>query len=222
MYTVLIPLIEKLFPWVKFRIPVKERVIFLTFDDGPDPESTPQVLTILKKFNATSTFFVKGQSIPSAPGVLVQIKKEGHAIGNHAFSHVPLWTRKTDAVLEEIGKTNQFIEKSCGMRPTLFRPPYGKFRPGFKKLLESLQMQMILWSINSRDYVENEPPQSIVRNVLLGAKPGAIVLLHDSGKNVRNSLQALPTILANLKNQGYRFASLGGNRVSSNDRENFK
>jgi len=207
-YTAFIPLTEKLFPWVRFRIRVKEKVIFFTFDDGPDPQTTPQVLDHLKKFNAMATFFVRGQRIPSAPGVLVQIKKEGHAIGNHGFSHVPLWTRKMSVISEEIGKTNQFIEKSCGVRSTLFRPPYGKFRPGFRKILESFRMQMILWSIDSRDYMENESAQSIVRNVLLAAKPGAIVLLHDSGKNSLNTLQALPAILANLNNRGYQFPSL--------------
>ncbi|NOY79188.1 MAG: polysaccharide deacetylase family protein [Calditrichaeota bacterium] len=207
-YTVLIPLIENLFPWVTFRVPAEGKVVFLTFDDGPDPHTTPRVLEYLRKFNATATFFVRGQHIPLAPGLLVQIKKEGHAIGNHGFSHISLWTQKRRTILEEIRKTNQFIEKSCGIRPGLFRPPYGRFRPGFRGLLKSLEMQLILWSIDSRDYVKGESAQSIVRNVLFAAKPGAVILLHDAGENSRNTLQALPSLLVSLQNQGYQFASL--------------
>ncbi len=221
-YTTLIPLIEEIFPWAVFRVPVKEKIIFLTFDDGPDPETTLHILDYLEKFDARATFFVRGSQIPSAPGILVRMKKEGHAIGNHSFTHVPLWAQKKNAVLEEIERTNQFIEKCCAFRPALFRPPYGRFRPAFRKFLDSFQMQMVLWSVDSRDYRENESPQSIVRNVLLAAKPGAIVLLHDSGKNSWNSLHALPVILGNLKNRGYRFASLGNNRIPSNGQENVK
>jgi len=221
-YTTLIPLIEKFFPRVVFRVPVKEKIIFLTFDDGPNPEITPHILDYLEKFDARATFFVKGNQIPSAPGILVRMKKERHSIGNHGFSHISLWTKKKNTILDEIGRTNELIEKTCGFRPAFFRPPYGNFRPGFPKLLDSFQMRVVLWSLDSRDYRENESPQSIVRNVLLAATPGTIVLLHDSGKNSWNSLQALPVILGNLKNQGYQFASLGDKWIPPNIQETVK
>ena len=208
IYTKFIPAAEKIFPWIIYRIPVDEKLIFLTFDDGPDAETTPRILRHLEKFNAKATFFVKGLQIPMVPGMLVQIIKAGHALGNHGFSHVSLWTRKKSFIVEEIQKTNQLIEKACGITTYLFRPPYGKFRPVLKKILEDYGMRAVLWNVDSRDYVKSESPQSIIRNVLLSAKPGSIILLHDSTKNGLNSLQALPTILNNFSERGFHFASL--------------
>ncbi|GBD92528.1 peptidoglycan-N-acetylglucosamine deacetylase [bacterium BMS3Abin05] len=199
---------EKIFPWVLFRVPTEARIVFLTFDDGPDVHSTPQVLSILRDFRAKASFFIKGEKIPAAPGLLSQCTREGHSIGNHGFSHVPLWLRKKSFISEEIQRTNGLIHQACGLQPLFFRPPYGRFRPAMKKISEAQNLQMVLWNVDSRDYKEKTSAQDIVRNVLTSVKPGSVVLFHDSGKNVSQTIQALPAILRHLQDRGFSFSPL--------------
>ncbi len=207
-YLTFIPLWEKLLPRVVFRAPEFQKVVFLTFDDGPSAAATPKVLDVLAGFGARATFFVRGDKIPEAPGVLLQARRQGHALGNHGFSHIRLWTKKRKEIIEEIEKTNHLLEKTAGVRPQFFRPPYGKIRPGMTKLVENLGLKTVLWSVDSRDYIPATTVQDVVRQVLGKVKSGSIVLFHDAGPTAEKTSQALPIILQNLQNRGFQFLPL--------------
>ncbi len=207
-YLTFIPLWEKILPGVLFRAPNFQRVVFLTFDDGPHPTTTPQILEILAEFGAQATFFVRGDRIPEAPGVLLRILKQGHALGNHGFSHRRLWVKKRKEIIREVEETNKLLQKTANFSPQLFRPPYGKVRPGLAKLVENLGLKTILWSVDARDYAETTTSQDVVRTVLSGARSGSIVLLHDAGPTAAKTREALPIILKNLTERGFQLLPL--------------
>ncbi len=207
-YLTFVPIWEKLQPGVLFRAPKFKKTVFLTFDDGPNSETTPKILAILAKFEAKATFFIRGDVISTAPGTLLQTHRQGHTIGNHAYSHIRLSVKKRREIVEEIEKTNQIIAKTAGVRPQFFRPPYGKIRPGMIRLVENLGLKTVLWSVDSRDYIPATTVQDVVRQVLGKVKSGSIVLFHDAGPTAEKTSQALPIILQNLQNRGFQFLPL--------------
>ncbi len=207
-YLTLLPLYEKIFSRVLFRVPDFPKAVFLTFDDGPNSTTTPKILRVLADFGAHATFFIRGDRVPTAPGILLQVHRQGHALGNHGFSHKRLWNKKRREIIWEIEETNRIIEKTVGVQPRFFRPPYGKLRPGMAKLSENLGLKLILWSVDSRDYTDSSTAQDVVRHVLNRATSGSVVLFHDGNRHSAKTLEALPTILQNLRTRGFRFLPL--------------
>jgi peptidoglycan-N-acetylglucosamine deacetylase len=183
-----------------------EKVIALTFDDGPWPQTTAQVLDILKENNIKGTFFVIGQNVKNYPDLVKRVVAEGHIIGNHTWHHWYHFMNPQTAAYE-IDNTTNLIYQTTGIKTNLFRPPGGIMHNGVAAYARSNKYALILWSSDSVDY--SRPSVSkLINNVFREAKPGGIVLMHDGGGNRSQTVQALPQIIANFRKQGYSFVTI--------------
>ncbi|MEJ6481395.1 polysaccharide deacetylase family protein [Nostoc punctiforme UO1] len=188
------------------KLTPQQKVIALTFDDGPWPESTAQVLDILKQNQIKGTFFVIGQNVKNYPGLLKREIAEGHVIGNHTWHH---WYQflNPQAAAYEIDHTADQIYQVTGIKTNLFRPPGGIMHNGVADYAKNSKYTIILWSSDSVDYSRPAVPK-LINNVFRRAKPGGIVLMHDGGGNRSKTVQALPEIIANFRKQGYSFVTI--------------
>ncbi|MDO5628340.1 MAG: polysaccharide deacetylase family protein [Mobilicoccus sp.] len=181
------------------RTPAK--VVYLTFDDGPS-RHTPAVLDVLKKHEAKGTFFMVGSAARANPTVVRRVKAEGHAVGNHTFTHPWLTKRSAQAIRTELRRTDAVIG-----RTTCMRPPGGFVSPTVRQVAKTEGKQVILWSVDPADW-RRPGVQSITNGVLRAARPGSVVLMHDGGGDRTQSVQALDRVLTRLSAQGYRFETL--------------
>lgn len=192
---------------VLWDVQTEERVIALTFDDGPDPIYTSQILDLLDKYDAKATFFVLGKSAEQYPNVIKREYNEGHEVANHTYSH-PL--KVTVSLLEEeLKKTNEIIYGITGYAPTLFRPVGGNYNDLIINTARKNGYKVIIWSwhLDTQDW-KSPGVSKITRKVLSGATPGDVVLFHDGGGNRSQTIKALKQILPVLKNKGYRFVTI--------------
>jgi peptidoglycan/xylan/chitin deacetylase (PgdA/CDA1 family) len=188
------------------KLTPEQKVIALTFDDGPWPQSTGQVLDILKKNQIKGTFFLIGQNVKNYPGLVKREIAEGHVIGNHTWHH---WYQflNPQAAAYEIDHTADLIYQVTGIKTNLFRPPGGIMHNGVASYARNSKYAIIRWSSDSVDYSRPAVPK-LINNVFRRAKPGGIVLMHDGGGNRSKTVQALPEIIANFRKQGYRFVTI--------------
>ncbi len=182
-----------------------QKVVALTFDDGPWPKTTEQILEILRKEKIKGTFFWVGSVLERYPEIAQKVAQEGHAIANHTWTHnyAPMSQK---AAANEIERTSKLIEELTGIKTFLFRPPGGVQDNGLVDYIYSKNYVNVMWSSDSFDW--NDSTQGIIDNVLQTAKPGGIVLMHDGGGNRTPTVQALPTIIDELKQQGYKFVTV--------------
>lgn len=209
MYLIKTPwLLKKYYPkeliWNKGR---DQKIIYLTFDDGPIPIVTPFVLKTLKKFNAKATFFCIGDNIIKHPEILEQLKADGHAIGNHTFNHLNGWKTPDNIYLDNINSCQELTQSS------LFRPPYGRIKKSQIKTLinDSRKSQIstiIMWDVLSGDFDITLSPQQCLANVLQHTENGSIVVFHDSLKAQERLEYALPRALEKWQEEGYLFLPL--------------
>jgi len=193
--------------------------VALTFDDGPGPIYTAQVLAILRRYGVTATFFMIGENVEKYPDVLRQVLAEGHHLGNHTWSHPDLGKRSDTQVREEIERTNDIIARAgCTQPPGLFRAPYGYFTPASFAVCADLGLRPVSWSVDPRDW-SNPGTDAIVDTVLCQARTGSIVLEHDGclidgpivpgGPADRSqTVAALADYLPRLIHNGYRFTAV--------------
>lgn len=186
--------------------PQGEKVIALTFDDGPWPSNTLKILDTLKKNNVKATFFWVGLAVKDHPQIAKQVVAEGHAIGNHTWHH---WYKRLDAATaaREIDDTAELIYKTTGVRTALFRPPGAVMDNGVADYAKQKKHAIVMWSNDPMDYRPLSANQ-LVKNVMRKAQPGAIVLMHDGGGNHPATVNALPQIITKLREQGYKFVTI--------------
>jgi len=190
-----------------YGIDTKQKVVALTFDDGPDPRFTPEVLDILKQYHSKVTFFVVGKNARSYPDLIRQINREGHEIGNHTMTHPEVDTLTQDEILAEIQDCSKIITGLTGRPPIYFRPPKGITNHFTEKDAANLDMRQILWSV----CIENmsaPTPEAMASRVLKKVKPGSIILLHDGRLDRSKTVKALPLLLEGLKKQGYKVVTV--------------
>lgn len=185
----------------------QNKVIALTFDDGPWPKYTEQILDILKKENIKATFFWIGKNVEAFPEIGLQVVAQGHAIGNHTWSHSYRKMSNTSASYE-IDDTAAIIESATKVKTTLFRPPGGILTNGPAGYALSHKYVVLMWSADSTDYARRVSPNTMINKVLKSAKPGGMILMHDGGGDRTRTVQALPTIIDSLKKQGYKFVTV--------------
>jgi peptidoglycan/xylan/chitin deacetylase (PgdA/CDA1 family) len=202
MYLIKTPFwLRAIYPNCTWKIPVQEKVIYLTFDDGPDPEATPFVLANLKKFNAKATFFCIGNNVLKHPNIYESILKEGHKVGNHTYDHLNGWKTENNIYINNIKDAMNIIDS------TLFRPPYGRITKSQIKLLkqtDSLPNQIIMWDVLSGDFDIQINGEICAGNVINNTLPGSIIVFHDSQKAWDRMSIALPKVLEHFSNLGYR------------------
>ncbi len=169
----------------------KENSIALTFDDGINPEFTPEVLELLKKHNAKATFFCIGKHIEKHPEIAKKIITDGHTIGNHTYNHSNNWGfLSSEKVENELKKTDKIIETATGKSTKLFRPPFGVTNPNIAKVIQKLDYKVIGWSIRSLDTVIKNP-ERILKRITSKVKKGDIILLHDTNQKSIDVLEQL-------------------------------
>jgi len=190
-----------LMPSYTWRVPTTEKTLYLTFDDGPIPVVTPWVLETLRTYAAKATFFCVGDNVQKHPEVFQQVISEGHAVGNHTFNHLNGWKTDTNTYLENVAQCSRVFNSK------LFRPPYGRLRPQQLKALKS-EYQIVMWDILSGDFSQKISGDTCLQQVMQYARPGSIVVLHDSLKAERNLRYVLPRVLEGLGGEGFRFEAL--------------
>lgn len=188
-----------------------EKIVALTFDDGPDEVFTPQVLDILKKYDVKATFFLIGEKVPYNKNIVKREKEEGHEIGNHTYTHINAAKTSKEKIENEVIKTQEVIKEVIGEYPTIFRPPYRALSKDLCQVVKSKDMNIILWSnIDVRDW-SNPGVNNIVSTIENKVENGNIIILHDYN-TVRNSksqtIQALDIIIPKLKEKGYKFVTI--------------
>ena len=184
-----------------WRVPTSRKEVFLTFDDGPVPEVTPLVLSILKKYNVKATFFCVGENVQKYPEVFDLLLKEGHAVGNHTFHHIKAWKTDCNAYLSEVEQCNVLVKSS------LFRPPYGQIK---RKIARNLakNYSIIMWSALTGDYNKMLSGHQCLANAVSNTAPGSIIVFHDSLKALERMEYALPLYIEFCIKKGYSFSKL--------------
>jgi peptidoglycan-N-acetylglucosamine deacetylase len=182
-----------------------EKIIALSFDDGPHAEYTPQVLALLAQYKATASFFVIGKNIHGNESLLKQIDSEGHSIGNHTYSHsFFIDFKNVQGFKNELNQTAELVFNSIGKKMQLFRPPYGVTTPHLAKAAKQLDYHTIGWNIRSLD-TTNDTVEVITQRVQSQMQSGAIILLHDTSSK---TMQVLEQILNFAQNNGYKIVSV--------------
>lgn len=193
-----------LYPGLTWRIPGREKILYLTFDDGPHETATPYVLDQLQRFGAKATFFCIGKNVATYPDIYQRILAEGHAVGNHTQHHVNGWKVSDEVYLNEVQLAATLIHSD------LFRPPYGRIKRSQQKKLQNQypQLQTIMWDVLSADFDEQLTGEACLGYVVYHSKPGSIIVFHDSAKAWNRMQYALPRVLEHFSKEGYVFKTI--------------
>jgi peptidoglycan/xylan/chitin deacetylase (PgdA/CDA1 family) len=225
MYLVKSPLLLRwYYPSLLWNKSRTEKVIYLTFDDGPIPNVTDFVLKTLKVFNAKATFFCIGDNIVKHPDIFDRVKNNGHAIGNHTFNHLKGWITDDETYLHNVLKCRKLTQTN------LFRPPYGRIKKSQIKSLKSVVrspksifqdqqsdlglktidsgLNIVMWDVLSGDFDINLSPEKCYQNVIRNTRNGSIIVFHDSLKAFDRLEYTLPKVLKYFSEKGYKFSSL--------------
>ncbi|MFP1627934.1 polysaccharide deacetylase family protein [Streptomyces sp. 5K101] len=185
------------------KVPAMDRTMVLTFDDGPDPRYTRDVLATLREHGVPAMFFVCGAMATRERDLLREMTDDGHVIGNHTWSHPLVPSLAPHRVRAELARTSEVVEKTVGAAPLWYRAPYGAWNRHSFEIGAELGMEPLAWTLDTLDWT-TPGTRTIVRRVLDGAAPGVVVLSHDAGGNRSQSVAALRTYLPKLLEEGYR------------------
>jgi len=189
---------------VCWGIPVKEKCIYLTFDDGPIPEVTPWVLEKLSSFEAHATFFCVGENVKKHSDIYKQLLEAGHHTGNHSFHHIKAWNTKKEFYLNDVDQAHEVIDSR------LFRPPHGQLTIPLIRALRK-NFSIVMWSLLSYDFDQSVTQEKCLEILLKHTKAGDIVVFHDSLKAESRLKYALPKFLNHFHSKGFVFRSLPDN-----------
>lgn len=198
-------LFKILYPGRIWNIPSPaDKVMYLTFDDGPHPVATRFAIDTLKTFDAKATFFCLGKNITMQPALFHELKAAGHAVGNHTYDHVNGWKTKTANYIADISKTQELTKSN------LFRPPYGRMSKKQQWALKRQfpDMKIVMWELLSGDFDTKISPEKCWHNVKKHARSGSIIVFHDSAKALDRMKFALTQTLTYFKEKGYVFRAL--------------
>lgn len=186
-------------------IETDEKVVAMTFDDGPHPKLTPKLLDILKERGIRATFYVIGRNAAEYPEIMKRMIDEGHEVGNHTWTHPYLTRLSTSSVQSEMSKTADIIVKTTGKKAVTMRPPYGAINTRLRHLFtDDMELPVIMWSVDPRDW--QRPGSSVVTSrIVEGAHPGAIILAHDIHPG---TITAMPAAFDQLTRKGYKFVTV--------------
>ncbi|HMK19174.1 MAG TPA: polysaccharide deacetylase family protein [Chitinophagaceae bacterium] len=198
--------LKKIYDSYTWSVASSDKILYLTFDDGPHPEATPFILKELKKYNVLATFFCIGKNVVAYPDIYDQIIREGHSVGNHTYNHLNGWKTNNDDYLKDIALASNEIDSY------LFRPPYGRITSfqakNLKPVMKGKEPKIIMWDVLSGDFDTACSPQQCLANVLFASVPGSIIVFHDSEKAFSKLKYALPRVLQYFSEKGYLFKSL--------------
>jgi len=196
-------LLRALYPRFRWRLPARDAVIYLTFDDGPIPDVTDFVLETLAAYGATATFFCIGDNVRKHPTVFENVRRRGHLVGNHTFNHLNGWQTDDAVYLENVRR----CQDALGVPTRVMRPPYGRIRRSQAAQILTTH-EVVMWDVLTGDFSPHLTPETVLRKTLQYTEPGSIVVFHDSLKARRNLEYALPRTVQHFAERGFRFASL--------------
>lgn len=215
-------LVKFLSPNLIWDLPSKEKVIYLTFDDGPTPTITDWTLDVLRQYDARATFFCVGKNIKAHPVIFQRILSEGHSVGNHTYNHLKGWRTSTKDYVMNVEQAQKVMSDECRVKndiesskllthnSKLFRPPYGQIKPKQAKQIIKLGYKIVMWTVLSRDWEQSLSREKCVENVTKNTNSGNIVVFHDSIKASNNLQYALPEVLEYFSRKGFRFKRIPG------------
>ena len=189
------------------RMENDEKKIALTFDDGPHPTRTPEILAILEEYGIRATFFVIGENVARYPEMLEAVRAAGHEIGNHTYHHPHLKKTDPERMESELLSTEKLLFEQHECQPNLFRPPGGLFDGQSEAIAARYGYTVVLWDVDTRDWAHT-PPADIAANVLHNIRPGSIILCHDYIWKDSPTPEALRLFLPELLREGYRFVTV--------------
>jgi len=196
--------LNKIYTHRIWMMPGDEKIMYLSFDDGPHPSITSFVLDELKKYNAKASFFCIGKNVLAYPGIYKRIIEEGHSIGNHSFSHLNGWKTGDALYLDDIAEAKKYIDSN------LFRPPYGRISTfQIQQLsLARFNLKTVMWSVLSGDFDESISKERCLENVLFNAEKGSVIVFHDSDKASEKLRCVLPVFIKKFSAEGYQFKKI--------------
>jgi peptidoglycan/xylan/chitin deacetylase (PgdA/CDA1 family) len=203
--------LKKLFPGCVWQGPKKEKTLYLTFDDGPHPTITPFILDLLKQYNAKATFFCIGNNVKNFPRQYHQIINEGHTVGNHTMNHMNGWKCTDEEYSDDINRAKRYIKSN------LFRPPYGRIKRSQIKWLtkdnnlpvaDNRKHFVVMWNILAGDWDADLKPERCYERIKGKITSGDIIVFHDSEKAWDRMNYAVPMLLKDFTEKGYRFEAL--------------
>lgn len=190
-----------IYPSALWRMDPTEHSVYLTFDDGPIPESTPFILDTLREHGVKATFFMVGENVQRYPELYHRILEEGHSVGNHTYNHMGSLRHYVATYVKNTEKANELIHSD------LFRPPHGWMWLGAYNVLRR-KYKIVMWDLVTRDYSHLLNAFDVLRNVVLYSRNGSIITFHDLLKSIEKLHYALPASIRYLKDQGYEFKTL--------------
>ena len=193
--------LRSFYPSLEWSVKNNSNSVYLTFDDGPHPQITEQVLDILDQYNAKATFFCVGDNVRKYPKTYQKIIASGHKTGNHTFHHLNGWISANSKYFQDVEEAAKLIDSN------LFRPPYGKISP-YQIFRLKKRYRIIMWTVLTYDFSKTISPQVCLQNALLGLKAGSIIVFHDSDKSKKNMQFALPRFLEQSQKMGFNLKSL--------------
>lgn len=197
-----------------YHVRSNEKVVAFTFDDGPSPIWTSQILDALKSVDVKATFFMLGEHVQRYPEIARRVAEQGHEIGNHTYDHHGLIYYKPEELKRQIKDTERVVLSVTGIKTKYFRPPKAWITEKEKKQLNDLGYETVLWSLNSKDWVTFDD-RYIIKYILHHVRPGDIILFHDSGGvfrpeggNRKETVKTIPRLVRCLREHGYRFVTI--------------
>lgn len=194
-------IVRKYFNDMVWNLPTEEKILYLTFDDGPIPEVTPWIMETLSQYNAGGTFFLIGENVRRHPEIFAHLKDRNFVYGNHTYNHISGWKARDEEYYRNIQKAQELINSAY------FRPPYGRITRSQLSTLKN-HYKIIMWDVLSKDYDMRLSGIQCAEKVIQFAKPGSIVVFHDSIKARERIQYALPKVLEHFSMDGYSFKSI--------------
>lgn len=192
---------------IVWELAMSHKAVAITFDDGPSPSFTQQIMDLFSHYGGYATFFVTGSQVEKFPEVLQEIARRRHEIGNHLFHHRPIPSLSEYHLIQELQRTHRLVQELTGDTIRIFRPINGFYDEKVVRVARSMNYQVILWSQDSQDW-SKKTGSEIAANILDQIRPGQILLFHDQGGNRNNTVDALKIILPELASRGYHFLTV--------------
>lgn len=198
----------RVLPWLQWRMPTSERVVHLTFDDGPLPGGTDQILRLLDTLGVCATFFCVGEHVERQPELVRQITEGGHAIANHGYTHTNGWKLGAEAFVRNADRAQALLPEPLqrtGLPP--FRPPFGKITPAQARRLRG-RYRLVMWDLMSGDFDPRTPPVRSAEFLVQRSRPGSILLFHDDACSLALNREIIPRVVDGLRRKHFEFATI--------------